>query len=169
MPGQPTLALDISSRATGWAVRGAFDEPAYGLWLMPGIAERGALYASLRNALEPLLEQYQPRRAVFAPALFGLRQSASRHLAGLHAVAELVCFDAGVPIREITDTNARRLVLGTAHFGKRDSKGSLIKGTGTAPAKTAAVAWCNSHGWRPQSHDVADALVLLEADRMRAN
>jgi hypothetical protein len=130
------------------------------------MADLGKLYAALRNVLEDAIALHTPSRLVFAPALFRDAQTAARALLGLIAVAELVAYDTDVRPLEIAETTARKAVLGRGTFGERDSDGKVIKGTGSRAAKQAALAWCHSRGWMTQSDDTADALVLLEYDRL---
>jgi hypothetical protein len=158
------LALDISARSTGWAYAAAAGEPVYGLWIMPGIADLGRVYAALRNQMEDAFAVHQPASVVFVPALHA-QQTSARALLGLCAVAELACWDSDKRPYEVNEATVRKAVLGRGSFGDRGEGGRIIKGTGTTQAKAAAIAWCQSRGWQPQTHDVADALVLLEYAR----
>lgn len=160
------MSVDISTRRTGWAVCDVrSNKPDYGLWLLPGMASLGRLYGTFRNGLEAAFDEYKPARLVFAPALYSEAQTAARALGGMMAIAELAAHDMGVHAYEIPETTARKHVLGRGSFVVRDDKGRTLKGAGTKLVKAMAMDWCRNHGWKPQSDDVADALVLLEYAR----
>ena len=172
MPGptiKRTLTLDLATRVTGWAASTEDPRrPVYGFWRLPGMADLGKLYAALRNVLEDAIVLHRPERLVFAPALFREAQTASRALLGLVSVAELVAYDNSVQAFEISEDTARKAVLGhgSAWFAERRPDGKAIKGTASERVKAAAMEWCTGRGWAPQTHDVADSLVLLEYDRL---
>lgn len=162
MPGPGgILTIDAASRLTGWAydtVDGR--DPSYGAWVLPGIADLGDLWTRFRNTLEDAVTVHRPRRIVFAiPLMKG--HANSRALIGMSVMIEVVCQDEAVLCNEVAETTARKEILGRGSFMVyRDGK--PIKGTGTERAKIAAMEWCGGRGWRPQTHDVADALVILE-------
>jgi hypothetical protein len=78
---------------------------------------------------------------------------------------ELACYENGpVECREAAAPTARKLVLGSGQFYKRDGEGAIMtdrKGKRLSENKSVAIAWCQSNGWNVNSHDMADALVLL--------
>jgi Holliday junction resolvasome RuvABC endonuclease subunit len=161
------LAIDLATRTCGWAATGADGKlTAFDAWTLPGMADLGRLYAALRNTLADAIEVHRPERLVFAPALFRDAQTAARALLGLVAVTELTAFDYSVEALEIAESTARKAILGRGSFGERDARGKVIKGTGTAATKAAAMAWCEARGWHPPTHDTADAIVLWSYDRL---
>ena len=166
MPGPGgILTLDVASRETGWAYGCVGEqEAAYGLWTLPGTADLGALYGKFRNALEDAITLHHPRRIVFAiPIMKG--HANTRALIGLSCIVELVAWDESVPnVNEVPESTARKEILGRGSFAVYQG-GKAIKGTGTERAKIAANEWARNKGWRPQTHDVADALVILEYSR----
>ena len=172
MPG--TLALDVSPLRAGWAyavdapVRhfGGTLQPVYGLLLLPGMASLGKLGAALRNVLEDLFELHRPDRLVFAPALHAKAQTTARALIGLAFQAEVTAYDYGVKPFEVAESTARKLVLGPAVTSAIIRAGRPKAGEGSKVAKAAAMQWARGRGFTPQSDDVADALVLLEYDRL---
>ena len=164
MPG--TLALDISTRRTGWAFADGSGKPVYGLWLLPGMQSLGQLGAAFRNVLEDAIAVHKPDRLIFAPALFRDAQTAARALIGLAFTAELVAYDCSVRPFEIAEATARKQVLGPAVMSAIARAGRKRKGSGSEVAKAAAMDWARGRGFSPQSDDVADALVLLEYDRL---
>ena len=162
MPG--TLALDISTRRTGWAFAGA-GGPVHGLWELPGMADLGKLGAALRNAMCDAIELHKPDRLIFAPALFRDAQTAARALIGLAFVAEMTAYDYDVRAFEIAEATARKQVLGPGVMSAIARAGRKRKGAGSEVAKAAAMDWARGRGFSPQSDDVADALVLLTYDQ----
>lgn len=156
-----TLALDISTRAFGWAS----ERPGrvlYGTRRLNGIAERGKLYAQVRNMLESLIEQHRPRRVIWCrPDFIEVAAVAEAH-AGVRHIAELVAYDSGVEAREADTREVRRAVLGRGDFGIWDYRtGSLVPDAGREQAKSAVHGWCASEGYEPGSFEVGNALALL--------
>lgn len=163
MPGfGGILTVDVASRETGWAydeVRGR--APVYGLWILPGTADTGLLWASYRNVLTDHVQLLRPARVVFAIPLMMMHAN-SRALIGLSVQTEVVCYDeGGILCNEVPESKARKEVLGRGNFAVY-ANGKPIKGTGTERAKIAVGEWARGRGWKPQTHDVADALCILE-------
>lgn len=157
------LAIDCSTRFLGWAVDvpGA-NLPQYGLLTLPGMSKLGRLFAAVRNSLCDLAAEFRPEVMAWCPAYARIDQSAGAALNNVIAIAQLVCHDENIRPMPTLETDARGDVLGRKTFGKRDAHGKIIKGTGTAMAKAAALAWCGKCGLENiASNDVADALVLL--------
>lgn len=163
-----TLALDASTRNLGWAVEIiGRPTPRYGLYTLPGMADRGLLYRRMVDALEELVETYNPERFIFARAFYDKQQTAARALNGVQAMIELVASNCRIVPIDVIESVARKRVLGHLNFGKRDERtGALIPGSGRKGAKATVMAWADRMGYRPTSDDVADALVLLEYDRL---
>lgn len=166
-----TMTLDLSTRNVGWACDVGRNRPEYGLMQLPGMKDLGRLYRACYNGLEKLIEKHEPDRLVVCMALFRDAQTAAEALAGVQAQAILVAYDFEIEARKANEMQARKAVLGKGSFGLRnEATGSLIKGMGSKMAKAAVMKWCDDRGYtegRPWfTHDVGDALVLLEYDRM---
>ena len=166
-----TLTVDLSTRDVGWACDVGKNRPEYGLMKLPGMKDLGRLYRAAYNGLEALIERFEPDRLVFCMALFRDAQTSAEALAGVQAQAITVAYDYGVDARKANEMQVRKAVLGRGSFGLRnEATGSLIKGMGSKMAKAAVMKWCDERGYtegRPWfTHDVGDALVLLEYDRM---
>jgi Holliday junction resolvasome RuvABC endonuclease subunit len=154
------MAVDASSRSTGWAIGCDNADAIYGVWQLPGIADLGKLYAAYRCALEDAIAVHRPKLLVMAPALFSKSQTSARALLGLVAITDLVAFDEAVEMREIAEGTARKEILGRGSFGPRVG-GKLVRGKSSVATKSAVMAWAEGRGWKPQTDDAADALVLL--------
>jgi hypothetical protein len=118
------------------------------------------LYAAVRNSLCDLVERFHPAVMAWCRPMHRDAQTAAEALLGVAAVAHLVCHDYGIQPMPEHEASARKAILGRGSFGQRDAAGKIIKGSGTAAAKIAALRWCEEHGFEPESDDVADAIVL---------
>lgn len=163
-----TMALDASTRNLGFAVDViGRTMPMYGLYTLPGISDRGLLYQRVVDTMEELVVKYNPERFIFATAFYDKVQTAARALNGVQAMIEFVAANCNILVIECIENIARKRVLGHVNFGKRDERtGKLIPGSGRKGAKNAVMAWADRRGYNPTSDDVADALVLLEYDRL---
>jgi len=160
-----TLALDVSPLRAGWAYADTA-RPVHGLVHLPGMGSLGKLGAALRNTLQDLFELHRPARLIFAPALHAKAQTTARALIGLAFQAEVTAYDYDVEPYEIAESTARKLVLGPGVLSAIIRAGRAKAGDGSKVAKAAAMDWARGRGFTPQSDDVADALVLLEYDRV---
>lgn len=165
MPGRGVLAVDCSTKALGWAfaVHGS-SVREFGLKVLPGMDDLPMLFAAVRNSIDDLVVDYNPRALAWCTAKFGSNQNTEKALGGAAAVLALSCWDHDLHAIETTDSHARLVVLGQGQFGKRDParRNRIIKGTGTAAAKAAVMAWCKARRHAVATDDVGDALVLLE-------
>jgi len=164
------LALDVSTH-TGFAVGHHQDNapPLYGTWELGKTDNLGRLLSCMMNMLEAAIAVHQPSLVIFESPVVKTQTSA-RALLYLCGAVELACFENGpVECREAAAPTARRLVLGSGQFFKRDGDGAIMtnrQGKRLSENKAVAIAWCQSQGWEPQSHDAADALVLLKYAHM---
>lgn len=158
------LALDLGARNLGWAAQ-AGDRITYGLVQMPGIKDLGHLYVCARTVYEDLIAAHDPERILFVRGFVGQGRTSvdvGRSIQGLDAILLMVAEDNGIPTPlNVDERRARKLVLGRGDFGKKDANGFLVPNGGREAAKEAVLTWCESRGFRPLSHDVGDALVLL--------
>lgn len=166
------MALDLGARNVGWACETAGPKPAHGLILLPGTSHLGKLGASMRNALERLLDECEPARFCYVTKFSRMGKTAvrtSEALSGVQFMVDTVAYDNRLPepTRYTSERNVRKAVLGRGDFGLRDYRtGGIIPESGREEAKLAVMAWCAARGLAVLSHDVGDALVLLKHDQM---
>lgn len=158
--GAVILSADISSKNLGWAAGSMGARPRFGLYPLPGPASLGRLYIAVRNTLVDLIEEHRPAHLSWCTPLFGKGHAIGKALGGVAAVAELVAADNAVKGWEVTESHARKVILGRGSFGERDRRGKVIRGTGTAHAKAAVLEWCEHSGWPVDDDNIADALLL---------
>lgn len=165
------MALDLGARNVGWACETAGPQPAHGLILLPGTSHFGKLGASMRNALERLLDECEPARFCYVTKFSRMGKTAvrtSEALSGVQFMVDTVAYDNGLPepTRYTSERNVRKAVLGRGDFGLRDEHNRLIPESGRDEAKKAVLEWCAARGLHVLSHDVGDSLVLLKHDQM---
>jgi Holliday junction resolvasome RuvABC endonuclease subunit len=159
------LALDLSTHV-GFAVGRDHDNkpPIYGGWELGKTDNLGRLLSCMMNMLEAAIAVHQPDLVIFESPIVK-NQTSARALLCLCGAGDLACYEHGpVECREAAAPTARKLVLGSGQFFKRDGDGAIMtnrKGKRLSENKVVAIAWCQAQGWDPQSDDVADALVLL--------
>lgn len=158
------MALDIGI-VSGWTVgtlKG--DAPHAGVWLLPELPGHGKRGAAFENVLEEHLEMFQPDLLAFA-VRFAANQTTAYLLTGLAFCAEVSAYRCSVVPKKISESEARKAVLGRGGFSDYDGRGKAIKGTATPKVKAAALDWCRNKGWAPNDHNVADAMVIFEFER----
>jgi Holliday junction resolvasome RuvABC endonuclease subunit len=160
------LALDVSTR-TGWSYAHwqQNEPPVYGVWELGKTDNLGRLLSCMMSVLEDAIAVHQPSLVVFESPIVK-NQTSARALLYLCGAVELACYENGpVECREAAAPTARKLVLGSGQFYKRDGEGAIMtdrKGKRLSENKSVAIAWCRAQGWSPQDDNAADSLVLLK-------
>lgn len=135
------LALDISGKATGWAVGDATAPPRTGIIKARGDS-RGRTGLALMAALRDVLVTERPGLVVYeAPLLMANRAAAAataHMLIGLAMCAEVACAARDVKCESVSIQTWRKEFLGT---GRPDDP------------KAASIAMCQSLGWEVQGDD----------------
>ena len=162
------LAVDCSTRHLGWAAGRRGEAPEYGLFALPGMSNLGALYAAVYNSVSDVIRDVGADEICWAMALFAARQTAAKALMCVEGVMTLAAYDAGLRApANVPEGIARKAVLGIGSIRTR-GEGAMAKGQASAEMKRIVMAWADAQGFRPQSDDVGDALVLLHyAQRQR--
>ena len=158
------LALDLATRV-GWAHGEDYQLPRYGLLDLGAQNSLGRRMSCLARFIEDFSSVSRPTMIVFEAPIAKMQTSA-RGLIYLAGVVEMTGDELGIPVREELPQTARKLVLGNGAFFARDAGGKVIrdaKGKMTSETKSAVMAWAQSNGWTPATHDVGDALLLLRA------
>lgn len=158
------LAVDLST-LTGWCYGSASgNAPEWGVWRLPGMKNLGRCWVELQNKLEDFMSVTRPALLVFATPL-AANQTTARLLLGLAAHAESSAYRLKVQTAEVTESTARKEVLGRGSFTVRDADGVPIRGEGSKVAKAMALDWCQRQGWDVADHNAADACVVWEYAR----
>ena len=112
------LALDVSSKSTGWFVT----KRSCGFIRPPGALPLGEKLIYFRKELLKLLVRYKPEVVVLEDTYFRRNIHTLKVLSQFGGVATEVCAAAGCKIVTLTTTEARRYCCGKQE-GKFDKKG----------------------------------------------
>lgn len=162
--------LDLAT-VTGWAYgSGADAGPRHGAWSFHEYDQTGRLMADAYDAIADLIEFYRPRMVIVeAPLVTNVRERDGniRHvvsndstisaLRGLIEVSRLACFHLGVRTGEFSASTVRQVMKGFPIRWQTSGKSA-----GKKDWKGTGIAWCEAVGFRPEDHNVADALIGLE-------
>lgn len=157
------LALDLAT-VTGWAWGVDHEAPRYGLWRLGDDPNLGRRCSCLANFIEDFCALQKPEMIVFEAPVAKMQTSA-RSLIYLAGVVEMMGYEQGIPVREEPPQVSRKLILGRGSFFAKDAGGKTLRranGKMISETKNTVMAWAQSRGWTPETHDVADALCLLE-------
>lgn len=157
------LALDLGIKS-GWAYGIPGEQPRYGLWNLGAENSLGRRNSILMNFIADFCTVSRPELIIFESPIAKMQTSA-RSLIYLAGATETAAEEEGVPVKEELPQTARKLVLGRGAFfvtgpdgrATKDARGKKISDT-----KPNVMAWARGQGWDPLTHDVADALLLLE-------
>ena len=152
------LFLDLSKHV-GWAFgRSADAVPLWGVKDLPESGGYGHVFNSLMNTLEDLLEEHQPTRVGVEDIISQRHNSTytARLTAGLHAVTDLVCYQAGITPERVNVDRIRKTVIGRARLTalEKTARPKLtVKSEIVEP-------WIEHYGWGDISdHNARDAAV----------
>ena len=154
------LALDLSKSSTGWAVWGKDDARlSSGTWQLGSeYTSNGLVFAKLHQRMSDInllgaIDAVFVEDALDARALSGNTNIQTLKLAsGLGSHAESWAEAMGCRIfRAVNQTTWRR------HF-----IGSMRRGTKSVDLKEYAMQRCRDLGFKPQKHDEAEAIGLLD-------
>lgn len=145
------LALDTSATRTGWCAgepdgltrTGSAGFGGYG-------CDIGGLLLAFERWLIGMVEETSPSRIVFEKPVrpfSTLNLETARKLYGLTGIVELVASRENIPVREVSNTEAKKLCYGNG-------------GLKSAEAKKVAVERAEAWGFRPSNHDEADACAV---------
>lgn len=154
------LFLDLSKHV-GWAFGGSADVvPLWGCVELPEKGGYGHVFNALQNGLEDLLEALQPARVGIEDIISQRMNSAytARLTNGIHAIADLVCYQHEITPERVGVDKIRTAVIGRARLTKLEmaAKPKLT-------VKTQIVApWIEAWGWGSiADHNARDAAVGL--------
>ena len=163
-PVEWILAVDLSTRATGWAAGlVTANRPHADLWTLPGLSDQGQLYGDLWDRLERWCNRREPDLIAYCRPFLNKGSLAAEGLGGMSAVLHLFCHRRGIPLRRVDERDARVAVVRPtilkemAAASRAAGKGS---GAGSKLAKAAALEWAARVGIDAATHDVADAAVV---------
>lgn len=166
------LALDLSKRSTGWAAwpEGA-DRPVYGHWQLGSEYSRpGQTYCKLHQALLDLYKVVCPFERIFFEDPINPVQlkgntniETVKMLSGLAAHVESFAFAMGCrEIRAVNVSTWRKEFIGTQDASRARKKARTRGSSATDLLKDLTMERCRQLGFRPQRHDEADALGILD-------
>jgi hypothetical protein len=154
------LFLDLSKHL-GWAFgRSAEAVPLWGVRELPDEGGYGYQFNACMNTLEDLLDEHRPARVGIEDIISQRHNSTytARLTAGLHAVADLVCYQNDIQPERVSADRIRSAVIGRCRLTalERAIRPKLtVKDVIVEP-------WCRAHGWGEiTSHDARDAAVGL--------
>jgi hypothetical protein len=150
--------LDLSKHV-GW-VYGHPADHAVPLWGVKHLPEGGYghVFNALMNTLEDLLEAHQPARVGIEDIISQRHNSAytARLTNGLHAITDLVCYQAGIQPERVSVDKIRKTVIGRSRLTALEKAARpklTIKSQVVEP-------WITAWGWGEiESHDARDAAV----------
>src|SRR5690348_13691397 len=111
------LFLDIATKC-GWAVGRPGDPiPIWGVWLMPE-GSYGTIFNAFQNVLEDAIAQHEPTVVGIEDAIPQRDnfQHTARLTLGLHAIADLVCHQAGIAQQRPSVGRIRSAVIGRSRL-----------------------------------------------------
>jgi len=145
------LWLDLST-TTGWAYGHTADVcPAWGVWVMPGMADLGRFGAAFENELCDSLHKFQPRLVgieAAIPAHFQKSEQAAIAAMSLATLTHTTCWRWERRLVVRASATVRSGVLGTSQFPK-------------GRVKDAVLQWCIARGWDITDHNARDAALGL--------
>jgi hypothetical protein len=144
---------------TGWVFgHSPHVVPLWGVKELPDEGGYGHVFNALQNALEDLLTEHRPARVGIEDIISQRMNSAytARLTAGLHAIADLVCYQNDIKPERVGVDRIRSAVIGRCRLTalERAVQPKLtVKNVIVEP-------WCRAHGWGEiASHDARDAAV----------
>lgn len=155
-----TLFLDLSKHV-GWSYGHSADVvPLWGVKHLPDKGGYGHVFNALMNTLEDLLEAHQPARVGIEDIISQRMNSAhiARLTAGIHAIADLVCYqrEPSIEPERVGVDRIRTAVIGRCRLTalERAVKPKLtVKQMIVEP-------WIEARGWEEISdHNARDAAV----------
>lgn len=165
------MFLDLSKHV-GWVYGHPADNavPLWGVRDLPAEGSYGHIFNALHNTLEDLLDEHQPARVGIEDMIVQKHNPGhvARLTAGIHAVADLVFYQADIVPERVNVDRIRAAVCGRARLTalERTVRPKLnVKDVIVEP-------WCRRHGWGEiESHDARDAaagfayLIGIRAER----
>jgi len=154
-----TLALDLSKRSTGWAVWSeGWESPRYAaIQLGSEFTTDGRTCLKLHRVLADL-HQVMPFTSIYyEKPLTQVERGGASNPANdvqLKLVGHAESFAEAYNIRICMGVNMKSW--------RRHFLGSMPRGTKTKALKDYAIERCRHYGWKPKTHDEADALGLLD-------
>lgn len=152
------LFLDLSTHV-GWVYGHPADNvvPLWGCLDLPE-GGYGHVFNSLMNALEDLLDAHQPARVGIEDIISQRHNSTytARLTAGLHAVTDLVCYQADLNLERVSVDHIRKTVIGRARLTALEK---AVKPKLTVKSQIVE-PWIEAHGWGEiEDHNSRDAAV----------
>lgn len=153
------LFLDLSKHV-GWVYGHPADNavPLWGGIELPEHGGYGHVFNALQNALEDLLEAHQPARIGIEDIISQRMNSAyiARLTGGIHAIADLVCYQADITPERVSVDRIRTAVIGRCRLTALER---AIRPKLTVKSQIVE-PWIEAHGWGEiASHDARDAAV----------
>ena len=145
------LGLDQSASNTGWCLGDAGGPVQTGSLPLPRFREDiGGLLLAFEKGLGRLLDAYEVELVVFEKPVRPFAQlhlETARKLYGIAGVIEMECRRRGKPVREVSNTEAKKLCYGNG-------------GLKSAEAKKVAMPRARLWGVEVKTHDAADAFAV---------
>ena len=145
------LSLDTSASRTGWCVGEPQGPVRTGSAGFGGHGcDIGGLLLEFEGWLSEMVFEIVPQRIVFEKPVrpfASLNLETARKLYGIAGIVELVAKRQKVPVREVSNTEAKKLCYGNG-------------GLKSAEAKKVAVDRARLWGAAPANHDEADAFAV---------
>lgn len=153
------LFLDLS-KSVGFVVGHGADNavPLWGVRQLPETGGYGHVFNALQNTLEDLLAEHQPARVGIEDIISQRMNSAytARLTAGIHAIADLVCYQHEIEPERVSVDRIRTAVIGRCRLTalERAIRPKLsVKSQIVEP-------WIAAHGWGEiEDHNAKDAAV----------
>lgn len=154
------LALDLSKTASGWARWGKGEERAsYGHWVLGSeFTARGRVYTKLHQNLAEL-HSVAPFDAIF----FEEAISPAQLQGHTNAMTIKLAAGLGAHVESFAEAYSMRIVreVNQATW-RRDFLGKLPRHLRSADLKAMAMQRARQLGFRPQRHDEAEAIGILD-------
>lgn len=155
------LTLDLSTHV-GWVYGHPTDNvvPLWGVRHLPEEGNYGHSFNALLNTLEDLIADHEPARIGIEDMITQRHNSSytARLTGGIHAIADLACYQAEITPERVSVDRARTAVIGRCRLNALE-KAARPK----LNVKTQIVEpWCHLHGWGEiGSPDARDAAVIF--------
>ncbi|MBK8199211.1 MAG: Holliday junction resolvase [Acidobacteria bacterium] len=144
-------AFDLSASCSGWCIGEAGGPVETGSFRLPPFREDiGGLLLAHSRWLDGFLKGDQIKLVAFEKPVrpfAALNLETARKLYGLAGVLEMECARRGIPARQVSNTEAKKLCYGNG-------------GLKSAEAKKVAVPRAQLWGFDPKGHDEADACAV---------
>lgn len=153
------LFLDLSKHV-GWVYGHPADNavPLWGVRKLPDGRNYGLIFNALMNTLEDLLDEHQPSRVGIEDIITQRHNSGhtARLTGGIHAIADVVCFQREIEAERLHVDRIRSAVIGRCRLTELER---AVRPKLTVKQQIVE-PWIEAHGWAEiASHDSRDAAV----------